>query len=49
MSYLVITNIGKIVSGDINAPIIQGDTIVVKDGKIDAVGDASLIDALKKD
>lgn len=47
MANMVITNIGKIVSGDINAPILKGDTIVVKDGKIDAVGGKELVDALK--
>ena len=49
MANLVITNIGKIVSGDINSPILQGDTIVIKEGKIDAVGGAELVVALKKE
>lgn len=49
MANLVITNIGKIISGDINAPILQGDTIVVKDGKIDAVGGKELAEAVKKE
>lgn len=49
MANVIITNIGKIVSGDMNAPILQGDTIVVKDGKIDAVGGRELVEALKKD
>ena len=49
MANLVITNIGKIVSGDINAPILQGDTIVVKDGKIDAIGGKELAESVKKE
>ena len=49
MANLVITNIGTIVSGDIDSPILQGNTIVIKDGKIDAVGNAELVDALKKE
>lgn len=38
MSSTVIKNIGTILSGDINKPILEGDTIVVTDGKIAAVG-----------
>ena len=48
MAVTVITNIGKIVSGLIDKPIIEGNTIVIKDGKIDAVGGPELVDALKK-
>ncbi len=38
MADLVITNIGRIVSGDITAPLLDGDTVVVRDGKIASVG-----------
>lgn len=38
MSSTVIKNIGTILSGDINKPILEGDTIVVTDGKIAAIG-----------
>ena len=34
----LITGIGRIVSGDIDAPLIDGDSISVVDGRIDAVG-----------
>ena len=35
---LVIKNIGLLLSGDINKPILDADTIVVIDGKISAIG-----------
>ncbi len=38
---LVIRNIGTIVSGDVDAPIAAGDTIVVRDGVITSVGDSA--------
>ncbi|HJU52558.1 MAG TPA: amidohydrolase family protein [Acidimicrobiia bacterium] len=38
MSDLFIRNIGTIVSGDITGPIVSGDAIVVRDGKIAHVG-----------
>ncbi|HEX7345615.1 MAG TPA: amidohydrolase family protein [Candidatus Limnocylindrales bacterium] len=34
----LITGIGQIVSGDIQAPLIDGDSILIVDGRIDAVG-----------
>ena len=48
MATTVITNIGTIVSGLIDQPIFSGDVIVVKDGKIDAIGGAELVEALNK-
>jgi predicted amidohydrolase YtcJ len=36
-----IVNIGTIVSGDIDAPLAEGDTVVVRDGTIAYVGDAA--------
>ncbi len=38
MSDLVIRNIGTIVTGDLDRPIAEGDTIVVRDGKIAQIG-----------
>ncbi len=35
---LILKNIDKIISGDINKGVVPGDTIVVRDGKIAAVG-----------
>lgn len=37
---VVIRNIGLLLSGDIDRPILEADTIVVQDGKIAAVGKA---------
>ena len=48
MSVTVITNIGKIVSGLIDKPILEGNTIIIKSGKIEAIGGPSLIEDLKK-
>jgi enamidase len=45
MSDLVITNIGQIVSGDIAEPLLTGDTVVVRAGKIAAIGRANTLDA----
>jgi len=41
VSDLVIRNIGTIATGDIAAPIANGDTIVVRDGLIASVGDGA--------
>ena len=49
MAVTVITNIGTIVSGLIDQPILTGNVIVIKDGKIESVGGQELIDALKKE
>jgi enamidase len=43
MSILAIKNIGTLISGDIRKPILEADTIIVKDGKIEEIGDESLI------
>jgi enamidase len=37
---LRVSNIGTIVSGDIDAPLAEGDTVVVREGTIAYVGDA---------
>ncbi len=44
MNDLIIKNIDKIVSGDINKGIIPGDTIVVRDGLIAAIGNYAEVD-----
>lgn len=44
MRDLVITNIGTIISGDVSSPIATGDTIVVRDGAIVAVGSPGDVD-----
>ncbi len=43
MSNLIITNIGTIVSGKIEKPILKGNTIVIKDKKIVAIGGSELV------
>src|SRR5712691_7178791 len=42
---VVIRNIGLLLSGDLDQPILDADTIVVVDGKIAAVGKQADIDA----
>ncbi len=44
MSDLVIRNIGTIAGGAVDAPIVAGDTIVVRDGLIASVGDEASAD-----
>lgn len=41
MNELLVTNIGRIVSGDIESPLLEGDSILVTGGKIAAVGFAA--------
>ncbi|MEA4900208.1 amidohydrolase family protein [Desulfitobacterium sp.] len=43
MSVLALTNIGKLLTGDIQNPFLKFDTIVVKDGKIAKVGNADIL------
>ena len=35
----LIRNIGALVSGDIRRPILEGDSLLIRDGKIARVGD----------
>jgi enamidase len=42
---VVIENIGTIVSGDLNAPLIEGKTIVVRDGRVAEIGSADQVSA----
>ena len=46
---LVIGNIGQIVSGDISNPYLQGDTIVVRDQEIEALGAGTELDTQQAD
>ena len=41
MSSLAIVNAGLILSGDLSRPILEGDCVVVEDGKIGGVGEAA--------
>lgn len=43
MPKLAISNIGTIASGDINQAVLEGNTIVIEDGLIKAIGDESLL------
>lgn len=45
MADVVIQNIGRIVSGKLETPLLEGDTIVVRDGKIVGVGTRAEVDA----
>ncbi len=47
MRSIVIKNIGTILSGDIDNPILKGDTIVVTDGKIAAIGGAEIANGIE--
>ncbi len=44
MSKVIIKNIGTIVSGDMNAPILDGSTIVMENGLITAIGGDELVE-----
>jgi enamidase len=44
MSDVIIRNAGTIVSGDLEQPMIDGDTIVIRDGRIQAVGRSGDVD-----
>ena len=46
---VVISNIGLLLSGDIDKPILDADTIVVQDGFITAVGKAVDVDTDEAD
>lgn len=46
MSTMAVTNIGAIVSGDINKPLMEGDTILIVDGKIRQIGGKSLLEGV---
>ena len=44
-----IKNIGTIVSGDVKNPVLEGDTIVVSEGKIAEVGNAAILEKYQVD
>lgn len=46
---LVIRNIGLVLSGDLNQPILDADTIIAVDGRITAVGRAAELDCDRAD
>lgn len=41
---LVITKIGKLVSGDIRQPLLNADTIYIKDGKFEEIGGKEILE-----
>ena len=43
MATLVIKNIGKIVSGDIDKPVLEGSVIVINENLIEAIGGEELL------
>lgn len=47
MSKTVIKNIGKIVTGDIDNPVLQADTIIIEDNLIAAIGGSELLAELE--
>ena len=38
MADLVIQNIGRIISGDLDQPFVEGDTLVIRNGRISEIG-----------
>ncbi len=44
MGKVVITNIGKIISGNLKQPVLKADTIVVQEGKISQIGFSGEVD-----
>jgi enamidase len=44
MGSLAVVNIGQLVSGDIEQPLLEADTILIREGKIAAVGNRAEID-----
>ena len=49
MATIVIKNIGEILTGDIAKPVAEGNTIVVVDGKISAVGGEAVASGVQAD
>ena len=43
MEVVYITHIGQMISGDCLNPILSADTLVVKDGLIDRIGDSDTL------
>ncbi len=49
MSSLALINIGHIISGDLQRGVIEGDTILIEDGKFSQIGDRTAMDAQAAD
>ena len=49
MATIIIKNIGEILTGDIAKPVAEGNTIVVVDGKISAVGGETVANGVQAD
>jgi len=49
MARILIKNIGTLVSGDINDPVLQADAILVADGRIEKVGKGTELESLGAD
>lgn len=49
MAIIALANIGRLITGDINEPISQHDTVVVQDGKIVRIGSSDILEAFKLD
>ena len=49
MATIIIKNIGEILTGDIAKPVAEGNTIVVVDGKISAVGGETVASGVQAD
>lgn len=43
MGTLAIINIGTVVSGDLKKPLLAADTVLIRDGKISAIGSSSIL------
>lgn len=49
MTVTVLTNIGKVLSGDIKNPILDGNTILIDNGKIQQIGNEDVTKGIKVD
>jgi len=49
MAVTVVTNIGVLVSGDIKNTVLKDNTIIIRDGKIAAIGNGSLAEQAQKE
>nr|MCS5539995.1 hypothetical protein [Roseibacillus sp.] len=49
MASLAVINIGTITSGDLDQPLLDGDCVLVEDGKISAIGGADQLNSNSAD
>ncbi|MGI6077309.1 MAG: amidohydrolase family protein [Fastidiosipilaceae bacterium] len=49
MSITLVKNIGRILSGNIEEPVLEGSCIVIKDGKIDKIGGEDICAGIEAD